>query len=493
MNRFVCVHGHFYQPPRENPWTGRVEREDSAAPFHDWNERINSECYAANAAAGNFARMSFNFGPTLLCWLEREAAEVYASVLSADRESQSRFSGHGSAIAQGHSHVILPLANSRDKRTQVRWGIVDFQRRFGRQPEGLWLPETAVDSETLECLAEQGMRFTILAPRQLRAWRRIGEENWREVREGEADTRRPYRVTLPSGRGISIFFYDGALSNAVAFGELALGGESLARRLESELPESALPQLLSVATDGETYGHHFQGGDRVLAEALTTMAAGGRTRLTNFGEFLEANPPDFEAEIVENTSWSCAHGVGRWREECGCATGEHPGWSQAWRAPLRQALDWLRDHLTARFEEAASALFRDPWAARDESLPVLSGGAPQEIEEFFRTQALRALSDDERRTAVSRLEMQRFAMLMFASCGWFFDDPAGLETRQLLRFAARAIELSGPGADSLEEEFLSRLQTVASNDPAAGDGRQIYETSVNSVNRELPVSNRQLV
>ncbi len=487
MNRFVCVHGHFYQPPRENPWTGKVEQEASAAPFHDWNERITSECYAPNAAAGNYARMSFNFGPTLLSWLEREAHEVYERVLAADRESRARFSDHGSAIAQAHSHVILPLASSRDKRTQVRWGVRDFERRFGRPPEGMWLPETAVDLETLETLAEEGLRFTILAPHQMHAWRRIGEGGWRDARAGGLDTRRPYAAALPSGHRISLFFYDGPASNAIAFGELARGGEALAGRLTSLLAEAPEPQLGSVATDGETYGHHFKGGERVLAEALSWIEARGAARLTNFSEYLASNPPDFEAEIVENTSWSCTHGVGRWREDCGCATGEHPGWTQSWRAPLRSALDWLRDELAARFEAAGRELFRDPWRARDESLPVLSGG-PEEADEFFRIQAARVLSGEDRRAALGLLEMQRYAMLMFASCGWFFDDPAGLETRQILRFAARAIELSGPGAGLLEEEFLKRLEPVASNDPAAGDGRRIYEASVN---HKSPITNQQ--
>jgi alpha-amylase/alpha-mannosidase (GH57 family) len=479
MSRFVCVHGHFYQPPRENPWTGRVEPEASAAPFHDWNQRITAECYSRNADAGNYARMSFNFGPTLLSWLEREAAPVYEAVLAADRESRERFSGHGSAVAQAHSHMILPLANARDKRTQVRWGVLDFERRFGRSPEGMWLPETAVDLPTLEALAGAGMRFTILAPDQARAWRRKGESGWPETPAAGLDTRRPYEVPLPSGRRIAVFFYDGPSAHAIAFGELAQGGEALARRLTGLLTDSPEPQLAHAATDGETYGHHHRGGERVLAQAFGFLEAEGLARLTNYGEFLANNPPAFEAEIRENTSWSCAHGIGRWREDCGCRTGEHPGWSQSWRAPLRQSLDWLRDELAARFERSGEKNFRDPWAARDESLPVLSRPSAGDRDLFFEAHARRPLDASERGRALRLLEMQRYAMLMFASCGWFFDDPAGLETRQILRFAARAIELSDrePG-DSLEKEFLARLEAVRSNDPAAGNGREIYETSV---------------
>jgi alpha-amylase/alpha-mannosidase (GH57 family) len=470
------VHGHFYQPPRENPWTGRVAPEASAAPFHDWNERITAECYAKNADAGNYARMSFNFGPTLLSWLERESGAVYEAVLAADRESRERFSGHGSAIAQAYSHMILPLADERDKRTQVRWGVVDFERRFGRRPQGMWLPETAVDLPTLEALAGQGLRFTILAPGQAKAWRRIGDSGWQDTDANGIDPRRPYAVALPSGLRIAVFFYDGPTAHAIAFGELARGGEALARRLTSVFSDSTETQLAHAATDGETYGHHFRGGERVLAEAFSFLEAEGSARLTNYSEFLAVAAPAFEAQIRENTSWSCAHGIGRWREACGCATGEHPGWSQAWRAPLREALDWLRDELVRRFERDGEKYFRDPWAARDESLPVLASPSAGESERFFELHAAPSAGAGDRGEALRLLEMQRYAMLMFASCGWFFDDPAGLETRQVLRFAARAIELSerAPG-DSLEEDFLARLEAVRSNDPAAGNGREMYE------------------
>ncbi len=480
MPRFVCVHGHFYQPPRENPWTGRVEIEASAAPFHDWNERITSECYAPNAQEGNYARMSFNFGPTLLSWLEREAGSVYRAILAADRESRERFSGHGSAIAQAHGHVILPLANARDKRTQVRWGVLDFERRFGRPPEGMWLPETAVDLETLDALSAQGILFTILAPRQARAWRRIGDREWQGALTAGLDPRRPYAVSLPSGRRITVFLYDGPVSHSIAFGELALGGGFLARRLAGLLELAPEDALAHVATDGETYGHHHRGGDRVLAEAFGFLEGPGLPgcpRLTNYGEYLAAHPAGYEVALTENTSWSCVHGVERWRENCGCATGEHPGWTQGWRAPLRRAMDWLRDGLAERFEAAGRQIFRDPWRARDESLPALDGGSADR-ERFLGEYGPEPCDEETRSDAFRLLEMQRYAMLMFASCGWFFEDPSGLETRQILRFAARAIELAGPAhRDPLEQGFLSLLADVRSNDPEAGDGRQIYETS----------------
>jgi len=474
MSRFACVHGHFYQPPRENPWTGKVEREASAAPFHDWNERITAECYGPNA--DNYPRMSFNFGPTLLSWLDREARPVYEAILAADRDSRERFSGHGSALAQAYGHLILPLARPRDKRTQVFWGIRDFEHRFGRSPEGMWLPETAVDSETLEVLAELGVRFTILAPHQALQWRESREAVWQTAAEG-FDTRRPYEARLPSGARIALFFYDGAASHAIAFGGLAGGAENLARILLDRFKGGGDPQIMSVATDGETYGHHFRGGDRVLSGLLARIDGESDVRLTNYAEYLAKHPPRHEVRIREKTSWSCTHGVGRWKEECGCTTGEHPGWRQAWRAPLREALDSCREALDSLFEEQGGKLFRNPWAARDDSIELILTGTA-DAEAFLARHAGRRLDPEETARALGLLEMERCAMSMFTSCGWFFDDPAGLETRQVLRYAARAMELAQAPADGrLEEDFLRRLDAVMSNDPAVGSARRIYEDS----------------
>jgi alpha-amylase/alpha-mannosidase (GH57 family) len=472
MNRFLCVHGHFYQPPRENPWTGRVEREASAAPFHDWNERITAECYGPNA--DNYPRISFNFGPTLLSWLESRAPEIYRKILRADRESRERFSGHGSALAQAYGHMILPLARARDKRTQIYWGIRDFEHRFGRSPEGMWLPETAVDSETLEILAELGPRFTILSPHQALRWRQIGEEGWLAAGDG-FDTRRPYEFRLASGGRIALFFYDGPASSAVAFGGLAGGSGNLARIFLDRFKGGGEPQIVSVATDGETYGHHFRGGDRVLAGLLAGVEGGSDVRLTNYAEYLAKHPPRHEVEIRENTSWSCSHGVGRWKEECGCTTGEHPGWRQAWRAPLREALDSLRDKLDSLFEKQGGELLRDPWAARDDSIELVLEGAT-DAETFLERHAGRRLGPDETSRALGLFEMERCAMSMFTSCGWFFEDPSGLETRQVLRYAARAMEIAEELSDDrIEEGFLRRLEAAVSNDPAAGNARRILE------------------
>ena len=493
MNRFLCIHGHFYQPPRENPRTGLVDRQESAAPYHDWNERITAECYAQNAVTSmpepdgsfrrvrsNYSRISFNFGPTLLAWLDERAPAVYDAILAADRESRARFSGHGSALAQAYNHMILPLANSRDKRTQVLWGIRDFEHRFGRSPEGMWLPETAVDCETLEVLADLSIRFTILSPYQAFRWKPLGEDSWRDARGGRIDGRRPYEALLPSGRRIVLFFYDGAASHAVAFGELERGGESLGRRLTSLFSETdAAPQLVHIATDGETYGHHHRGGDRVLADALDWVERSGAARLINYGEYLAEHPPAGEVEILENTAWSCVHGLGRWKEDCSCRTGLQPEWTQAWRGPLRDALDGLRDRLGGVFEAKGSELFSDPWEARDSYIAAILDPSPAVFEQILGRHARANLDAAQRKMARPLLEMQRSAMLMYTSCGWFFDDPSGLETTQILRYAARAIELAeGIAPVRLEPDFLQALETAASNDPQAVDARRIYESAV---------------
>lgn len=496
MPRYVCVHGHFYQPPRENPWLESIELQESAYPYHDWNERINAECYAPNGASrildtrdrivrivNNYATISFNFGPTLLGWLETFAPETYAQVLQADLQSAHRFGGHGSALAQPYNHMIMPLANARDRHTQTAWGLRDFERRFGRTAQGMWLPETAVDLDTLDVLARHGVRFTILAPGQAAAVRRIGTSEWRDVSGGRIDTSRAYVLRLDSGREIALFFYDGPVARAVAFEGLLRNGERFAQRLLGILPAGDDgPRLAHIATDGETYGHHHRHGDMALAYALHQIAAGGGARLTNYAEFLALHPPLDEVRITEASSWSCAHGVERWRSDCGCHTGGQPGWNQAWRAPLRAALDWLRDTLAPPFEAAASALLSDPWAARDDYIDIILDRSPSTVASFFDRHAARPLAHAERVRALELLELQRHAMLMYTSCGWFFNDLSGIETVQVLRYAGRAIHLAQEAlGDGIEEEFLSRLAAARSNVPDHGDGRHIYETQVRPV------------
>lgn len=491
--RYICIHGHFYQPPRENPWLEAIELQDSAYPYHDWNERITAECYAPNSVSrildgndqivelvNNYAKISFNFGPTLLSWLEAKAPDVYGAILQADRDSQKNFSGHGSALAQVYSHLIMPLANRRDRYTQVYWGLRDFERRFKRKAEGMWLPETAVDIESLEILAECGIKFTILAPHQAARARGLGGQVWRDVSGAQIDPTRPYWQRLPSGRSIAIFFYDGPISRAVAFEGVLSSGERFAQRLLGAFSEKRDgAQLVHIATDGESYGHHHRFGDMALAYALHYVESNRLARLTNYGEFLELHPPRHEVEIIEKTSWSCAHGIDRWWSNCGCNSGGHPEWQQEWRTPLRNALDGLRDAMTEPFEEEAGKLLKSPWTARDDYLDVVLDRSAPAVEHFLARHARVPLSESERSRALKLLEMQRQALLMYTSCGWFFDELSGLETVQIIQFAARAAQLAQElFGNAVERRFLARLALAKSNLAEYENGRQIYEKYV---------------
>lgn len=494
METYICIHGHFYQPPRENPWLEAIELQDSAAPYHDWNERIAAECYAPNSVSrilddrdrivklvNNYAKISFNFGPTLLSWLEAEAPEVYAAILAADRESQQQFSGHGSALAQIYNHLIMPLANSRDRATQILWGIRDFEKRFKRAPEGMWLPETAVDLETLELLAEHGIRFTILAPHQAARVRPLGARQWAELNGAPIDsTGGAYRQLLPSGRSVALFFYDGATARAVAFEGALAHGERLIKTLMAIFsPSRSGPQLAHIATDGESYGHHHKFGDMALAYVLDQIEARQLARLTNYGEFLAMHPPTHEVEIIEKSSWSCAHGVDRWWSDCGCHTGAHPGWNQKWRTPLRDALDWLRDNIAPSWEAKAGTLLKAPWTARDDYIDVVLDRSPDTLQNFLARHAVRPLTATEITAALKLLELQRHALLMYTSCGWFFDDISGLEAVQVLRFAGRAVQLAQElFGDSLEANFTRLLAAAESNVLEESDGAKIYKRQV---------------
>jgi len=458
--RSIVIHGHFYQPPREDPWLNQVAAEPSAAPYHDWNERIERESYRAVVAArvyapdgriahivNTLASISFNFGATLLEWLERETPGTYAAVLEADRASRARHAGHGNAIAMPYHHVIMPLASRRDKITEVRWGIADFRRRFGRGPEGMWLPETAVDPETLDVLAAEGIAFTILAPHQ--------------VEQAPADgSAGRYRTS--GGRSIALFVYDGPISHDVAFGSLLKDASAWAERLLAPGKRGHERRLVAVATDGETYGHHHKFGEVALAWVLRELERRRDARVENFAAFLARHRPEQEVKLVAPTSWSCAHGVERWRADCGCRMAPERPTQQRWRAPLREALDWLAGELHARFEQEGGALFAGSWAARDAYGTDRTGdGRAREL-----------------------LEIERNALRMFTSCGWFFDDIAGIETIQILRYAARAIELAGADAPRLEAGVLERLARAQSNERAEGTGRDVYR---NHVKRRVPV------
>ena len=569
--RYICVHGHFYQPPRENPWLETVEVQDSAAPFHDWNERITSECYAPNGASriqnkagaitrivNNYARMSFNFGATLLSWLEDKAPRTYRMIQDADRASAARYSGHGSAIAQVYNHIIMPLASRRDARTQIRWGIADFEHRFGRKPEGMWLAETAVSRWVLDLMAQEGIRFTVLAPHQCARVRRLNDDEvaaraaaaavakrtppadssmprrrmsdphveqtvaafhsaasgsaapaeastqahavksteasttpWSETPNANVDPTQPYLVHLDEGRSIEVFFYDGPGSRAIAFEGLLNSGEEFGRRLLGGLhrdkPESE-PQLAHVATDGESYGHHHKHGEMALSYAMHWIETNKHAKLTNYGEYLELFPPTWEAEVADDTSWSCSHGVERWRSDCGCNGGK-AGWNQAWRGPLRAALDMLRDQTAPLAEALAAPLLKDLWQARDGFIAVMLDRSPSSIKKFFATHAARPLTEAERITVLELMELERHTQLMYTSCGWFFDEISGIETVQIIAYAGRVLQLAAklfgaPGA-ALEAEFLALLARAQSNVPSIGDGAEVYRRNVLSARVDL--------
>lgn len=492
MDRFICIHGHFYQPPRENPWLEEIELQDAAYPHHDWNKRITAECYAPNTASrildpeghiidivNNYSKISFNFGPTLLHWMQRHNTETYQAIIEADRLSTERFSGHGSAMAQAYNHMIMPLANSRDKRTQIVWGIEDFRCRFKRDPEGMWLPETAVDLETLDMLAEHEIRYTVLAPRQAKRVKRMRRRSkWQDVSGGRIDPTTAYLCRLPSGRTIALFFYDGPISQDIAFGGLLESGEAFAKRLAGAFNgERQWPQIVHVATDGESYGHHHRGGDMALSYCLYFIEKAGNISLTNYGEFLERYPPEHEVEIFENSSWSCIHGVERWWDNCGCNSGMHPGWTQAWRKPLRKAMDSLRDGLSPLYENEGSKYLKDPWFARDEYITVVLDRGIENVDAFLSRHAVRELSMDEKVRVLKLLEMQRNAMLMYTSCGWFFDEISGIETVQVILYASSAMQFADEifGVD-FESEFLRILQMAPSN--IYENGAEPYELFV---------------
>ncbi|MFW6054509.1 MAG: DUF3536 domain-containing protein [Thermodesulfobacteriota bacterium] len=493
MQRYICVHGHFYQPPRENPWLEEVELQESASPFHDWNERISAECYGPNTASrildqdrrivdivNNYSKISFNFGPTLLSWMEKHQPDIHDQIVEADALSREHFSGHGAAMAQVYNHMIMPLASTRDKYTQVIWGIEDFRHRFNRFPEGMWLPETAVNTESLEILAELGIVFTILSPYQAKRVKPLNEEDWEEVSGGNIDPTRAYLCRLPSGRSINLFFYDGFISQDIAFGGLLESGEDFAARLNNAFSaERDWSQLVHVATDGETYGHHHRLGDMALAYCLYHLEQKELARITIYGEYLELHPPKWEAQIAENSSWSCAHGVERWRDDCGCHSGMRPRWNQAWRKPLRQAVDFLSTSLDPLFEKEAGRFLRRPWQARDEYIQILLDRSPESMESFLSVHGKGPLIHDEKRKALKLLEMQRHTMLSSTSCGWFFDEISGIETTQVMRYAARALQLAGDclGKD-FEQDFLVFLDQAGSNLPRFRSGREVYQAFV---------------
>ena len=520
----LIIHGHFYQPPRENPWTRIVEEQPGAAPFHDWSERVHFECYRPNAFVrigqtetgeerfiNNYELISFNFGPTLLSWLEQHHAYTYQRIIEADRESALKHNGHGNAIAQAYGHAILPLCNERDLRTQIRWGVADFQYRFSRKPEAIWLPETACNNRVMDALIDEGLRFVILAPHQASRFRSLSHSDkvseaegtaadcerdvgapWLDVNENTIDTSIPYLYRHRGNRekSIAVFFYEGSTSRAIAFEKLLKSSHELVDAFARAVGNR---QMINIATDGETYGHHFKFGDLCLAHVMEEEAPARGFTITNYGEYLDQHEPSHEVEINngprltklgssndigEGTSWSCIHGVGRWIRDCGCYTGGEPGWDQRWREPLRQALDYLRDENVSHFEATCVSLFIDPWQARDDSIAlILDQNASRE--EFLFDRAERWLSGDEQTRALTYLDLQRMLLLTYTSCGWFFNDISGVETIQILKYAARAIDLMEQlNLPSARDGFLEILAEAKSNRPEMGTGADVYRQFV---------------
>ncbi len=490
MSRFACIHGHFYQPPRENPWFERIEVQDSAYPFHDWNERITAECYAPNSAArildedglitrivNNYSMMSFNAGPTLLSWLEDNHPNTYLALIEADHIGSNRFRGHGPAIAQCYNHMIMPLANKRDKETQVRWGVEDFLDRFGREPEGMWLPEMAVDLETLRIMAAEGIRYVILEPHQVA---RVRGQNgtWSSLSDGWIDPKVPYRVDLGEGQEIAVFLNDVGIAHEVAFGNLLRDGHWLLSRLAGAFDGREEDQLVHFAIDGETYGHHFHFGEMALAYCLSRLGEEGIIP-TIYGEYLSTHPPQLEIEIRENTAWSCPHSLARWKGGCTCSTGAHPGWSLDWRMYLRRAFDLLRDRASIHYEHVASPLLLDPWAARNEYISIINDRSRKMRGAFLEKHTSRSLDGEEQVLVLELLEMQRNLMLMYTSCGWFFDDIAGIEAIQVMWYAARALQLyRSTGGDDPKDDLLQILAEAKSNTTGFSDGASVWQNRV---------------
>ncbi len=509
MSKYLTIHGHFYQPPREDPWTGRIEVQPSAWPARDWNARIYAECYGPNAwsrvlnergqiesIVDNYEYYSFNIGPTLMSWIRRFEPEAYARIREADRLSVERL-GHGNAIAQVYNHVIMPLASARDRETQLKWGIADFEEHFGRRPEAVWLAETAINMDVVVDLVREGIKYVILAPGQAARVRPLVDSGtlppWTDVSPATLDVTKPYRVFPRDEHGeplcdghLDVFFYNGALSSAVSFEHLLRSGETFAGRIEGTYRPDAGPELCSVVTDGESYGHHEPFGDMCAAYLFSKELPRRGIEVVNFGWYLEHFPPKDEVELAnargEGSAWSCAHGVGRWCRDCGCQTGAAEGWNQKWRAPLRDGLNALKARLDEIFESEASRLSAtDPWELRNDYVSVLVDEIfPERLAAssaaFLKRHLKKGLKPAADGAKLLRLlESQKYAMYAFTSCGWFFNDIEGIEPVQNLRYARRAIEMAG-GEElrgELEELLLGRLREAVSN--AHGlTGEQVY-------------------
>lgn len=492
-NRYFCIHGHFYQPPRENPLMEQVELQPSAQPAHDWNERVFLECYAPNGASrildslgriediqNNYAYMSFNIGPTLFSWLEEKHPYTYTRILEADRLSCERLDGHGNAMAQVYNHVIMPLATEEQKRLQVKWGIADFERRFHRKPEGMWMAETAINMDTVVAMIREGIKYTVLAPTQAYRVRHLTEDTWTDVSNNNIDPRRPYRIFpiaedgTPIEKGyLDVFFYDGPLSHGVGFEHLLKNAGHYGDRIGQAFDRhDHADQLVSVCTDGESYGHHEPFGDMCVAFLFKDIAPKQNMVPVNYAWFLAKHPPRHEVRLKnahgDGTAWSCAHGVGRWKEDCGCENGGQGGWNQKWRGPLRRAFDVLYASAEKHTGSEGPKLFKDWSIAKDSA--ILSW----QMDPSMRTAWWEAnlFPGADRLRASDLIEILRYSHYIFTSCAWFFSELTGIETVQNLKYAQRVLSLlEGEGASpSLRKDFLAELAQAVSNvDGKTGD------------------------
>jgi alpha-amylase/alpha-mannosidase (GH57 family) len=448
-HQFLCIHGHFYQPPRLDPFTNQIPHESGAAPYASFNEKITAECYWPNARQGNFERINFDLGPTLANWLEEAHPDLLTRIIDSDQQSVRR-DGAGGAMAQAYNHTILPLASQRDKRTQILWGLWDFERRFGRAAEGMWLAETAVDLDTLALLRELGVRYTVLAP-------------WQSVER--VDTTEPYFVRLPGGGSINVFFYNGPLSGLVSFDSEATSDadrfaqQYLAPHLNQEKRARGEDQILLIASDGELYGHHKPFRDQFLSHLTREAAAHAGYQVTTLERYLRDHPPSREAWLRGPSSWSCQHGVARWSDGCACTIGD-----SSWKRPLRDAMDHLRQRLDALYERESASVLRDPWAARDAYLGLRSGWT--DVATFWRTEGRRGrrpLLRSQEARVTKLLEAQYYGQWVYTSCGWFFEDLDRIEPRNDIAFARKAISLiwQATGVD-LQTAFLRDLEATRS-------------------------------
>jgi alpha-amylase/alpha-mannosidase (GH57 family) len=496
---YLVIHGHFYQPPREDPYTGEIDLQDSAYPWHDWNERITDECYRSmvfsrvlngfgkiERIVNNYEYISFNFGPTLLVYLEKYHKKVYEKILEADYNSRNRNNGHGNAIAQAYNHMILPLASDRDKITQIEWGLRDFEKRFGRTSEGMWLPEAAVNDIVVQFLIDYGIKFVILSPHQVEKVK-VGQ-NWVDVSKGDIDFSKPYILKEPNGE-IVVFFYNGYLSHAVSFNHLLRSAEGFKSAILSQVANiNSQKVFLSIATDGEVYGHHEPFGDMCLSYLVTTNEIEKVFNFTNFANVIDIIKPTQEVILKKGhnslgTSWSCAHGVDRWYRDCGCTTGSQPGWNQAWREPLRNAFDYLRDELYSLAEVTIGSYLKDIWKARNDYIDLVfirSSLTPNQwekhIEDFLSSHKAQELTKDQRETVLKFLEALYNEMLMYTSCGWFFADISGIETVQVMRYASYIFYLLEDHIrPEVKNRFLEILSKAKSNIAQFNDGRWIFE------------------